>query len=188
MSDEHVEYGERDDKGDSKSPECNQIPPASVLPDRIGEPQADASRDEDRGIGERERQWHGPDECPHPARLLRSSQPLCGEHQQEHGDQKVRGVGLGLGCMANRMHAYRKYPDRQQKGDRIGSENSPCQVAEEKHARQPADEWKEAEGPFGESPQVDDESLGPEEQRRGDLPIIQRFEKLSISAINEVDR
>ena len=57
----------------------------------------------------------------------------------------------------------------------------------EKHARQPADEWKEAEGPFGESPQVDDESLGPEEQRRGDLPIIQRFEKVSISAINEVD-
>src|SRR5271157_3995619 len=153
-----------------------------------------ASRPDTRAPGRRlprrrPRHWRARDTAARPRPVPTSSAPVA---VFATTPRRAPARGLRPGGQRRRawprMHADRENPDRQQKGDRIVSENSPCQVPEENHARQPADEWKESKGPFGEPPQVDDESLGPEEQGRGDLPIIQRLEKLSISAINEVDR
>ncbi len=52
------------EEGNPKRAERHEIPPAALLPDRIHEPQPDAARHEDCGVGERQRQRHGPCHCP----------------------------------------------------------------------------------------------------------------------------
>ena len=59
-------------------------------------------------------------------------------------------------------------------------------MAEEKQAGDPANKRHEPQGVFRKAQQLDHRKLGPEEERRRNLDVVERFEQMRKAAIEEV--
>ena len=161
--------------------------PSPRAPGRCDETEHDPPRHEHRRVREQHGDGRQSDQCPEPANRLAATQPVHRGDQQEQGDEQVRGIGLGLGGMANRMHAHGEDADGHHGPEILTAEDRACESPHEKETAQTTENRKQSQRPFGEPGQVEDETLGPEVEQGGDLAIVERPEQVEISPPDEVD-
>ncbi len=171
--------GQQQIEGKPRQPAAAAGPPEGIADD-----EADAAAGEQGGKGESDRRQDHRRQRPEPAVFARPAEPMDRQREHRQGEEEVAGIGLGLGRIANGRIGNGEDAEGHDQGH--SAEQHSGQVAEEEQAGDSANEGHKPQGVFRKAQQFDDRELAPEEQRRRDLDVVQRFEHLPKTAVEEI--